>query len=117
MKNDSLREDRELLLLLHLSQLLNLVSAVGGFIVPLLIWQLKKEDIQDMDTQGKAVINFQISLLIYAAISGVLIFVIIGIPLLIIIAIINLVFPIIYGLKAKDGVRNIKYPLTIQFIK
>jgi len=32
-----LREDRQLLLFTHLSQLLNLITGFGGFIVPLVI--------------------------------------------------------------------------------
>ena len=42
-------ENRQLLVLTHLSQLLDLVTGVGGFIVPLVIWLTKKDDVIDMD--------------------------------------------------------------------
>ena len=38
-----MREDKQLLVLTHLSQLLDFVSGVGGFIVPLVIWLIKKD--------------------------------------------------------------------------
>lgn len=113
----ALREDRQLLMLTHLSQLLFMFTAVGGIIVPIILWQLKKDEVQYMDEQGKEIVNFQISLFIYYAIATVLVFVLIGIPLLGVLALINIIFPIIYGIKANNGERIIRYPLTIRFIK
>ena len=55
-----MREDRQTLMLAHLSQLLDLVTGFGGFIVPLVIWISKKDEIYDMDEQGKGIINFQL---------------------------------------------------------
>lgn len=112
----ALVEDRQMLMWMHLSQLLNMVTAVGGLIVPIILWQIKKDEIIDMDEQGKEVVNFQISILIYALVSAILIFVLIGIILLSVVAIINIVFPLINGIKARDG-NPVHYPLTIQFIK
>ncbi|HLS31861.1 MAG TPA: DUF4870 domain-containing protein [Flavobacteriaceae bacterium] len=113
----ALKEDRQMLLLMHLSQLLFMVTAVGGIIVPLILWQLKKDEVQYMDEQGKEVVNFQISLFIYYAVSTALIFLLVGIPLLIAVGLINIIFPIIYGIQANNGVGVIRYPLTIRFIK
>ncbi len=113
----NLKEDRQMLMLMHLSQLLNLVTAIGGIVVPIVLWQMKKDEIKYMDEQGKAVVNFQISLFLYYIISGMLAFILIGIPLLIILALTNIVLPIIYGIKANNGEQVIKYPLTITFIK
>lgn len=113
----ALKEDRTLLMMMHLSQLLFLVSGVGGIVVPLLIWILKKDEVQNMDEQGKEVLNFQISLFIYYAIFGVLSIVIIGIPFLIGTAILNIVYPIINSIKANDGVEYIRYPFNLRFIK
>ena len=33
-----MKENRQLLVLTHLSQLLDFVSGIGGFIVPLVLW-------------------------------------------------------------------------------
>lgn len=113
----ALREDRQMLMLMHLSQLLFIVSGIGGLVVPIILWVLKKEEIQNMDAQGKEVVNFQISLFIYYFIAGILCFVLIGLIILPIIGLLNIIFPIIYGIKAKDGATDIRYPLTIRFIK
>lgn len=112
----ALKEDRQMLMFMHFSQLLFLISGIGGIVVPLILWQVKKDEVADMDQQGKEVVNFQLSLLLYYIIATVAIFAVVGIILLPIVALINIVFPIIYGLKAKDGEPNIKYPLTIRFI-
>lgn len=115
-QSPALKEDRQMLMIMHLSQLLGLVTAIGGLVVPIILWQLKKDEIKNMDEQGKEVVNFQISILIYAAVSALLILVLIGFFLLAVVALINIIFPIIYGLRAKDGEEIIRYPLTIRFI-
>ena len=60
-----MKEDKQLLMVLHLSQLLDFVSGIGGFIVPLIIWLVKRDEIYGMDYNGKAVLNFRISMFIY----------------------------------------------------
>lgn len=113
----ALKEDRQMLMIMHLSQLLFIVSVIGGIVVPIILWQLKKDEIQHMDAQGKEVVNFQISLFIYYVVSGLLCLILIGFILLPIVGLLNIILPIIYGLKAKDGEALIRYPLTIRFIK
>ncbi len=112
----TLREDHQILMWMHLSQLLNLFTAVGGLVAPLVIWQIKKDEIINMDEQGKEVVNFQISIVLYAVISAILIIVLIGFLLLPAVALINIIFPLINGLKARDG-KPVHYPLTIRFIR
>ena len=107
--------DRTWIMLLHLSQLLGFVVPLCGFIVPFLIWQFKKSDIPDMDKHGKEVANWIISSLIYAMVSAVLIFVLIGYPMLLAVIALDIAFPIYAALKAKEGVFW-KYPFTIRFI-
>ena len=77
---------------------------------------MKKDEFPMVDVHGKAVINFQISITIWMIISGVLIILLIGIPLLIVLAILQVVFVIIGAIKADNG-ELYKYPLTIEFIK
>ena len=45
----TMREDRQSLMLTHLSQLLDLITGFGGFIVPLVVWLTKKDEIYGMD--------------------------------------------------------------------
>jgi len=111
-----MREDRQTLMLAHLSQLLDLVTGFGGFIVPLVIWMSKKDEIYEMDEQGKEIINFQLSMFLYALICVPLILLIgLGLLGLIAIGIICLVFPVINAIKVNNG-ESPHYPFTIRFI-
>jgi len=109
-------QERQWALICHLSALSGYVIPFGNLIVPIIIWSMKKEEMPMVDEHGKEVINFQISMTIWMIIAGVLIFVLIGIPLLIVLAILQVVFVIIGAVKADSG-QLYKYPMTIQFIK
>lgn len=109
-------EDRQMLMILHLSQLLNIVSGLGGIIVPIILWQLKKNEVAHMEEHAKEIINFQISFYIYFILAGLLCFLIIGFVILPILGLISLIFPIMNGIKANNG-EAVSYPFTIQFIK
>ncbi|MEG9329173.1 DUF4870 domain-containing protein [Salinimicrobium catena] len=112
-----MREDRQLLMLTHLSQLLDLVTGIGGFIVPLVIWLTQRDKILGMDAHGKMILNFQISLFIYSIVAIPLILLFgLGIFILIGIAIIAIIFPIINAIKVNNG-EIPSYPLTIQILK
>lgn len=115
-RNLVLKNDRQMLMFTHLSQLLNYITGIGGLIVPIILWQMKKDEITNMDEHGKAIVNFQISLLIYGIVGFILTFIIIGIFILIAVGLVGLIFPIINGIKANDG-KPIKYPLSIPFIQ
>jgi uncharacterized Tic20 family protein len=54
-------EDKNVVRMLHLSQLGFLVFPLLGIIIPLSIWILKKEKIKNVDEDGKKILNFQIS--------------------------------------------------------
>ena len=41
-----MRENQQLLVLVHLSQLLDFVTEIGGFIVPLVLWLTKKNEVR-----------------------------------------------------------------------
>jgi uncharacterized protein len=101
--------------LCHLSALLGYVVPLGNFIGPLLVWQLKKNEFPSVDPHGKESLNFQISCLIYAIVSGLLIFVLIGIPLLVAVGVFDLVCVIIATIKVNNG-DPWRYPLTLRLI-
>jgi uncharacterized Tic20 family protein len=112
-----MREDKQLLVLTHLSQLLDFVSGVGGFIVPLVIWLIKKDEIVDMDRQGKEILNFRISMFIYILICIPLILLLgLGILGLIVIGFFYLIFPIVNAVRVSNG-QEPNYPLTLKIIK
>jgi uncharacterized Tic20 family protein len=110
------REARTWGMLCHLTALSLYVGIpFGNIIGPLVVWLIKKDEFPFVDEQGRASLNFQISILIYGAVAGVLAFVVIGIPLLIAIGVANLIFVILASVKANDG-QSYQYPLSIKFL-
>jgi hypothetical protein len=103
-------------MLIHLSQLCGFVVPYAGMVVPIVLWLVNKDKNKAVDTHGKVVLNWIISLVIYSVISGILCFIIIGIPLLAALFICNVVFIIIGSIKAYNG-EIWKYPFSIVFIK
>jgi len=96
--------------------LLPILPVLGSIIAPLVIWQIKKDDFDFVDEQGKEAVNFQISVLLYALVAGLLCFACIGVGLLLVVYILDVVFLVIAAIKANDGM-HYRYPLTIRFIK
>jgi uncharacterized Tic20 family protein len=110
------QQTRQWALFLHLSVLAGLVLPIAGVVVPILIWQLKKADLPELDVHGKNAVNWMISALIYAVACVILTFVLIGGPLLIVLGVLGVVFPVIAAIKANNG-EVWQYPLTIQVLK
>ena len=111
-----MREDNQLIVITHITQLAALFTGLGGLIIPLIIWATQKDKVLYMHEHGRKIINFQISMLIYGAISGVLTIILVGFVLLGIIGLLVLIIPIINAVKADNG-EIPEYPLTIEFIK
>jgi uncharacterized Tic20 family protein len=99
---------------IHLSQFCGYIIPVAGLIVPIVLWQLKRGESEIIDRHGKIVLNWILSEFIYFVVSGLLIVVLIGIPMIIAVAIVSIVFPIIGGIKANSG-EVWPYPLSINF--
>jgi len=101
-------------MLIHLSQYAGYVVLLAGFVVPIVLWQIKKNELPGVDAHGKIVTNWVISALIYGVIGFVLRFVLIGFPLLFVLGLLCLIFPIVGAIKANDG-KVWQYPLSIRF--
>jgi len=111
-----MRQDRQLIVITHLSQLVTLVVGFGSLILPLILWMANKKKVYEMDAHGKNILNFQISLLIYSLLCLPLILLLgLGILGLIILGIISIIFPIINAIKASNG-ETPKYPLSLNII-
>lgn len=110
------REDKTLLVLTHLSQLLHYVVGFGGLIVPLIIWAANKERVQELDENGKQILNFQISLIIYALLSIPAILLLgLGLITLLGVAILGFVLPIVNAIRVNRGEKP-NYYISIKFL-
>ncbi len=104
-------------MLAHLTALAGFIIPIFGNIIgPLVIWLIKKDQSAWVDKQGKESLNFQISITIYAIISGILTLILIGALLLIAVGIFSLVMIIIASIKVNDGL-DFQYPLCIRLLK
>ena len=100
-------------MLVHLGGLLWLV---GIPVVPALVGYLVlKNRGPFVRAHTATALNFQISMLIYAVVSAILIVVIVGIFLLAAVGVLVIVFSIIAAVKANQG-QPYTYPLTIKFV-
>ncbi|GAB5472819.1 MAG: DUF4870 domain-containing protein [Maribacter sp.] len=109
-------ENRTLLAATHLSQLLDFVTGLGGLLVPLVIWLTQKDKIIDMDENGRAIINFRITMFLYVLLCVPLIlFFGLGLLGFLILGIGYFIFPIINAVRASNG-KAPHYPMTFEFI-
>ncbi|MFW6357885.1 MAG: DUF4870 domain-containing protein [Chroococcales cyanobacterium] len=104
----------------HLGFFAGFLFPFGNIIVPLAIWLIKREESAFIDEHGKEIVNNQISFTIYAIaciiLMFTLIFLVIGLPLILILVIVNIIFVIQAALKAQQGLQY-RYPLTFRFIQ
>ena len=113
-RRDVEKDGRQWALFIHLSQFACYFVPLAGIILPIILWQLKKDELPGVDAHGRVVLNWSISVIIYAAICLLLCILFIGIPLLVVLGIVAFIFPIIGAIKANDGVLW-KYPASIEF--
>lgn len=100
----------------NMAMLCHLLAIFTGFLGPLIIWLIKKDDAPFIDRHGKEALNFQLTVLIAMIVSGLLTFICIGVPMLIAVWIADLVLCIIAALKASRG-EEYRYPLAIRFLR
>jgi hypothetical protein len=100
----------------HLSAMAGFLFGPFGFILgPLIVWLIKRRDDAEVDRHGKEALNFQISMMIYGLAATPLAFVIIGLPLLMLLAAFDFIMTIVAAVRCKNG-RPVRYPLTIRFL-
>ncbi len=109
-------DERQMGMIMHLSQLVNVLFFPIGIVAPIVIWQTQKDKMPALDEHGKMVTNWMISMTIYMVVSIVLMFVLIGFLTILAVAIMGIVFPIVGGIKANNG-ELWSYPMTIKFLK
>lgn len=68
---DATDDERTYALFLHLSLLGHLVAPVIVIAAPIIMWAIKKDESPFLDDHGREAINFQISLIIWSVIFGV----------------------------------------------
>ncbi len=100
-------------LVLHLTQFCSWLVPFLGLLVPLIMWQSKKDD-PYINEQGKVVMNWIFSSMIYFVVSLLLCLIGVGFFLIAILFVCSIVFTVMGAMDANKGVIK-NYPLTIKF--
>jgi uncharacterized protein len=110
------KEERNWAMLSHLLALVGyFVIPFGNVAAPLIIYLMKKDESPFVADQSRESLNFQISVCIYALISGVLVLILIGFLLLAVVGVAGAILTIIAAVKASNG-EAYRYPLTLRLI-
>lgn len=109
-------EPRQFITLMHLSQFAGCLVPMAGFILPIVMWSSFKDQSISIDIHGKNIINFMISFIIYVSIAAVLCLILIGFPILLVLAALGVILPIMGAIKSSND-QVFQYPATIQFLK
>jgi len=110
------QDERQWATFLHLSGLGGFILPVVGSIVPpLVMWLMKRERSAFIDDHGREAVNFQISIVVYFIMAGILTMVCIGFPLLIALPFLQIIASIVMAVRANGG-EYVRYPVTIRFL-
>jgi|ERR1043166_4133999 uncharacterized Tic20 family protein len=105
----SKKDERMMAMFCHLGGIL------GGFILPLVIWLVKREESRYIDYHGKEALNFQITMLIAHFVAGFFACFTFGLTTLVVLAL-SITFCVIASTAANNG-EYYRYPMTIRFIQ
>ncbi len=108
--------ERNWAMLCHLSAFAGFFFPFGGIIGPLIFWLSRRDDSAWVNINGKAAMNFNLSMLLYIVLSLPLMIIIIGIPIVIALYILKVVCITIASIKSARG-EIFRYPLSIPFIQ
>ncbi len=114
-------EDRTWAIGAHLASVAGWIGVpMGHILAPLLVWLIKRDESEYVRIQALESLNFQISMTLYALAAGILAITVIGlviaIPLIIAIAIGDVIYTIIGALAVSRG-ENYRYPFTIRLLR
>lgn len=104
------KDDKTMAMLSHLLGLLT------GFIGPLIIWLIKKDQGGYVSDQSKESLNFQITVILAFIVAGLSTMICIGVVLLPVVALADLVLCIMACVAANKG-EPYRYPVCLRLIK
>ena len=106
------RETRQWAMFIHFSILAGWAVPLAGLVVPILLWQIKKDQLPGIVPHAHVVMNWIVTSIVYALICLILSLVLIGIFGFFALAAVTVLFAVIGGVKANNG-ELWEYPGTI----
>ena len=108
--------ERNWAMLCHLSAFAGFFFPFGGIIGPLVCWLSRKDESAWVDENGKAAMNFNLSILLYNVLVIPLCFILIGFMIIGFLVVFKVICIIIGSIKGSKG-EKFSYPLAIPFIQ
>lgn len=99
-----------------MAMLSHILTLVAGFIPPLVIWLIKKDESKFVAENAKESLNFMITLFIAYIVAFILMFILIGFLLITLIWVAQLIFVIMATIKTNEG-KIYRYPVNLRLIK
>ncbi len=118
---DATADERSYTLFMHLALLAHLVLTLIAILIPIIMWQVKKNESPFLDDHGREAVNFQISLVIWSIIFTVVSIPVgfmtcgIGFTLAFVPTILGLIGMIQAASAANRG-EFYRYPMTFRFV-
>lgn len=106
------RRTNQWAMFIHFSVLASWIVPLAGIVVPILLWQLKKDELPGIEAHAHVVLNWILTSLVYAVICFILLFIVIGALGFFVLMLLTVVYSIIGGVKANDG-ELWEYPGTL----
>jgi hypothetical protein len=113
---DLSESERNWAMFCHLSAFAGFFFPFGSIIGPMICWLSRKDESAWVNFNGKASMNFQLSILLYIVLLIPLCFIIVGIPFVVFLGVLKIVCIVIASIRASKG-EKFKYPLSIPFIQ
>lgn len=113
--NDISQDEKTWGMLAHLSSLSGFIVPFGSLLGPLIVWLVKRDTMPFVADQGKEALNFNITVLLAALVSCILMFVLIGFLLLAVVVVGWLVLTIMATIESNKGVA-FRYPFTLRLV-
>ena len=110
------QSERDWAMFCHLSAFAGFFFPFGGILGPIICWISRKDESEWINKNGKASLNFQLSMLLYIVLVIPLCFILVGIPLLLALFVLKFVCVIVASIRAAKG-EAFKYPISIPFIQ
>jgi uncharacterized protein len=110
------RDERQWAMLCHISAMLMYVTVIGGFVAPLVIWLMKRDEMPFVLDQGRETLNFQITILLALIGACILMLVLIGFVLVPALLLFHFIVTIIAAVKVSEGVAY-RYPFCWRVLR
>ena len=102
---------KALMVLCHLSTFIG-----APILLPFIVWLVKRHDGDTVAAHAAETLNFHLSWMLWAVCLIPLVFIVVGVPLLVLLGVSSLVLAVIGAVRASDGILY-RYPLTLRLVK